>query len=437
MKENHMSSIEMTTTFADQSMRETAQAILRANDRGGYTVPSAKLYPFQWNWDAGITALGWMCFDEARAWQELVSLFLGQWENGLVPHIVFHQPADSYFPGPEQWGLTHRTPPTTSITQPPLLATMVRLMRDRAKDNGLAKERIATLLPKLIATHHWWSRDRDPENTGLVVSYHPWESGMDNSPAWDVPLAAVPPTQREYHRRDTQHVDAAQRPHKTEYDRFVYLLDLFRDLKFDAARIYAECPYRVVDFGTNAILLRATNDLADLCEDAGLPDEARAQRARAEHMRQAFARLWNDDLGQYVSLDTRTGKQLVVPAHATFLAAYARVYDGPSATQQFALLERWIGQARFSLASLRPDDAAFEPQRYWRGPVWPHINWMIAEGCAHYGRNDLHDRLCADTRTLIAEKGFYEYFNPLTGEAYGGAAFSWTAAIILHWVLES
>lgn len=182
--------------------------------------------------------------------------------------------------------------------------------------------------------------------------------------------------------------DASQRPHKAEYDRFVYLLDLFRDLKFDATRIYAECPYRVADFGTNAILLRATHDLTELCEDAGLLDEARAQRARAEQMKQAFARLWNDELGQYVSLDTRTGLQLVVPAHATFLAAYARVYDEASAAQQFALLERWIGQARFASASPWPDDAAFEPQRCWRGPVWPHINWMIAEGCAHYGRQD-------------------------------------------------
>ena len=61
---------------------------------------------------------------------------------------------------------------------------------------------------------------------------------------------------------------------------------------------------------------------------------------------------------------------------------------------------------------------------------------MIADGCAHYGRHDLHDRLRQDTRTLIAEKGFYEYFNPETGEAYGGPAFSWTAAIALYWLLD-
>ena len=98
---------------------------------------------------------------------------------------------------------------------------------------------------------------------------------------------------------------------RREYDRFVYLLDLFRELKFDGARIYAECPYRVADFGTNAILLRAALDLADLCDDAGLNEEAEVQRARAAD-EERDAQLWSDELAQYVSLDTRTGEQLLL-----------------------------------------------------------------------------------------------------------------------------
>jgi len=50
---------------------EAARAILRANDRGGYTVPTAGLYPYQWNWDAAFVAMGWITFDEPRAWREL------------------------------------------------------------------------------------------------------------------------------------------------------------------------------------------------------------------------------------------------------------------------------------------------------------------------------------------------------------------------------
>ena len=37
---------------------EQARAILRGNDRGGYTVPTHRLYPFQWNWDFGVRRHG-------------------------------------------------------------------------------------------------------------------------------------------------------------------------------------------------------------------------------------------------------------------------------------------------------------------------------------------------------------------------------------------
>ena len=68
-------------------MIEQARAILRRNDRGGYTVPTDRLYPFQWNWDSAFVAMGWATFDEARALTEVERLLEGQWDDGLVPQI--------------------------------------------------------------------------------------------------------------------------------------------------------------------------------------------------------------------------------------------------------------------------------------------------------------------------------------------------------------
>jgi hypothetical protein len=31
--------------------RANAEAVLRGNDNGGYTVPSRATYPHQWNWE--------------------------------------------------------------------------------------------------------------------------------------------------------------------------------------------------------------------------------------------------------------------------------------------------------------------------------------------------------------------------------------------------
>ena len=170
---------------------EQARAVLRANDRGGYCVPTARLYPFQWNWDSAFVAMGWATFDEARGWSEIESLLKGQWEDGLVPQIVFHAPSDDYFPGPEVWGIS-RTPPTSGITQPPVLATAATRLWQGAKDRVAAEEHAAAVYPRLLANHRWWANARDPQGTGLVATLHPWETGMDNSPAWDAAMARVP-----------------------------------------------------------------------------------------------------------------------------------------------------------------------------------------------------------------------------------------------------
>ena len=207
---------------------EQARAILRANDRGGYCVPTARLYPFQWNWDSAFVAMGWATFDEARAWDEIASLLKGQWDDGLIPQIVFHAPSDDYFPGPEVWGIAG-TPPTSGIAQPPVLATAVARLLAGAHDQAAVEARAVQVYPRLLANHRWWEAARDPARTGLVATLHPWETGMDNSPAWESAMARVPTeTTTTIRRRDTSHVDPAMRPRAEDYERFIHLVDAFR-----------------------------------------------------------------------------------------------------------------------------------------------------------------------------------------------------------------
>ena len=48
------------------------------------------------------------------------------------------------------------------------------------------------MYPKLAAWHRYLRTRRDFGGRGLVSIVHPWESGLDNSPAWDTVMAAVP-----------------------------------------------------------------------------------------------------------------------------------------------------------------------------------------------------------------------------------------------------
>ena len=101
------------------TMNERARAVLRGNDRGGYTIPTDGLYPYQWNWDSAFSALGFATFDRARAWEELEKLFEAQWPNGMVPHIIFRADEPGYFPGPSVWQADMGPMPSSGISQPP------------------------------------------------------------------------------------------------------------------------------------------------------------------------------------------------------------------------------------------------------------------------------------------------------------------------------
>jgi hypothetical protein len=428
------------------TFQEQARAILRANDRGGYTLPTDGLYPFQWNWDASVTALGWMTFDPERGWEEMRWLFKGQWQggpnDGFLAHINFHVASDTYFPGPDEWGTDgargteSAQARTSSISQPPLHSTMVRWMWQRANRpetpaevKAQAQNQLRELIPKLLAHHRWWYRARDPKNTGLVVNIHPWETGMDNSPAWDVPLARVPEATRAYIRRDLGHVDASMRPPKSFYDRVVYLMDFNRAQDFDPVRIMDSCPYQVNDIGIISILQRASIDLAALCEEFDLVGDAADMRFYVKRTHVAVQSLWSPAWQQYVGRDALTDELLDVPTSAGLLAVYAGFSNDVAPT-----ISNWLNETPYGLPSTRGTHVNFEPLRYWRGPVWLHINMLIATGLREQGNVALANDLKVRSERLCLQSGFSEYYDPQSGQGLGGNSFSWTAATFLHWL---
>lgn len=407
--------------------------MLRNNDRGGYTVPTHGLYPFQWSWDSAITVLGWMKLDESRAWREAEFMFRGQWDNGMVPHILFHKDAESYFPGPDVWGGDHPVP-SSAISQPPVWATAIRLLFENSKDRVLAEKKMKKLLPKLVAYHRWWYAERDPDGTGLVCSYHPWESGMDNSPAWDEPLWNVPEVEWDYRRRDLSHVDSEQRPRKPEYDRYLYLVDFYKRHDFDSKYIYENCPYKVLDVGIISILHQAGSDLLALCDTVSHTDGVAEIREGMTRTESAIDSIWSDEHRCFLSQDLLAGKSLDEITTATVLPLFGGLASEQQAQHMIDLIGEWLDGTVYGLSSTHPSSPRYEPQRYWRGPVWLHINWLIALGLERYDAPAVADRLRESSRQCVLATGLWEYFDAECGTGCGGDDFSWTAAIALHWL---
>ncbi|MGI9499249.1 MAG: amylo-alpha-1,6-glucosidase [Geminicoccaceae bacterium] len=417
-----------------QRLVSDAVANLRQNDRGGYTVPTKDLYPFQWNWDSCLTAIGQRHVDEARAWQEIETLLDNQWPDGMVPHIVFHEENDNYFPGPDVWQ-TGRPTPTSGITQPPVLAYAMRRLFDEAKETDKVTAKALELLPKAAAWHRWFYRCRDPEDTGLIALLHPWESGRDNSIDWDQALAAVPTEGvLPYVRRDILHVDASERPTSLEYDRYLWLLQHFRSLDWDNEKLHDASPFQVVDPGFNAILIRADQDLAFLAERLGRNELAEEATARSQKATQALECLWHEGLGQYACFDRAAGHLVDSASVGGLLPVFAQASRSDILAKR---VDRLLDRQPFGVASHDPDDPRFDGKRYWRGPSWLIINSLLTDGLCRSGHEAVARRVTEASLRLIQESGFAEYYDPRSGAPHGGRHFTWTAAVALDFLTQA
>ena len=423
---------------SEDRLRRDARAVLLANDRGGYTVPSARLYPFQWNWDSAFVAMGFATWDCDRALTELERLVEGQWPDGMIPHIVFHRQSETYFPGPDVWGTGARIraggPATSGITQPPVFATALRFVWETMPDVTRRDrfERVARLCRAALAWHRWWVGARDPCRTGLVGVLHNWETGSDNSPAWDVALSRVPTTtSTRIRRKDTGHVDAAMRPHDVDYQRYIHLVDTYRAAGWDPERQWAVAPFKIAEVQTTAILARATEDLAVLSSALGNNMEAAELADMRQRLCAGLEQQWRPGLRRFVSRDLVADCDIETATHSGFVPLLALDLDGTRCAAAASEMARWLADVRLGLPTVPRSSPDFEAKRYWRGPVWAIMNWLLILGLRRNGCLDLAQRLRADTLAAIERVGFAENFDPLTGEGGGAGSFSWTAAAYL------
>lgn len=435
-------------------MAGRARDLLSENDVGGWTRAAPDLYPHQWSWDTAFIAIGLAHLDTRRAARELETLFAHQWKNGKVPHIVFDEdaPPDSYFPGPEHWASAAAFPDapsgparTSCLIQPPVHAVAARHIWNVARERDgeePARSFLDRIYPKLLAWHRYLATYRDPEGSGLVTIYHPWESGTDNSPRWDAALrrvetGAIP----DYERQDLNHVeDPSQRPTDEEYRRFLWLVETIKRARCDEESIYENQQFLVKDVLASAILVAADEALLEIAEAVRASRDERAEiSGRVKLGRVGLAERWDPELSLYLDYDLRAG----TPLRARTVAGFSPLVAGDLEDGRSQALLRtlrstsFMGNARLRWPlppSASPDEAGFHPRSYWRGPVWPVISWLLWWSLRREGEVEF----AADLRRTALEQleagGFAEYFEPFTGEPLGSLHQSWTAAVALDWL---
>ena len=264
--------------------------------------------------------------------ENLRAVFAGRTEAGNLPCLLT---------GRDAW---------VDRSQPPIGAFVLWLLHQRWGERRLLEGAYETLL----ANHEWWWRERDGNRNGLLeYGTSPVgdglyrgtalgarnESSMDNSPVHDEAVL-VPGA----HTLDCE------------------------------------------DVGLNSLLVLDAEMLALAAMELGLDGDARRLEARARDLatrireelwdpeREVFAnRLWS---GRFVSSIAPT-------------SFYPLIAGAASATQARALLG-WLDDpkrfgGRFALPSVSRDDPACADNVYWRGRIWPPLNFLVYHGLRRYG----------------------------------------------------
>ena len=392
---------------------QKAAALLESNridiDGYSYTAPSLdtldfgrKDYANQYLWDSCFHAIIWRWIDPPKAQAELLSLVSRQVEEGLdagmIPHCNYWRNGGGWL-----WSQPERS----SLTHPPLIAVAAYLVFEHSHD----REFLAAIYAKVARYHDWFERRRDPDKDGLVCIIHPWEAGGDAPPRWDTFLGLdkyIPEAGREA--------------------RIKMVEELIR-YNYDPIDLVQNSCFHVESLEINGIRAADLEAMADIAMLLNKPEEAAEWLRRVDGVRNGFrSRMIVDGLPY--DLDGMEEKPILQANAGQFVTLFGGLPTYEQAQQLVHQLKEANFWTVFPIANTPTDSPDYAPEYYWRGNVWPCLNWLIYQGLRRYGFHDIADELAARSFALLEQSGFWEYYHPETGQGLGGQEFSWAAVIL-------
>jgi neutral trehalase len=187
----------------------------------------------------------------------------------------------------------------------------------------------------------------------------------------------------------------------------------------------------------NALLCQADRDLAEIARILG--EDPTPFEQWAKQTAQAINnKLWDEEHGIYIDYDLVAKTHIHTHVVAGFLPLFAGIPDADRAQKMYNYLNTsafWrLDEDAYPIATYNRNMPDFEATRYWRGPAWINIDWLLYHGLKQYGYTTYAEHMRDKMITLVQNSGFYEYFNPLNGEGHGTYQFSWTAALLIDWI---
>jgi glycogen debranching enzyme len=83
------------------------------------------------------------------------------------------------------------------------------------------------------------------------------------------------------------------------------------------------------------------------------------------------------------------------------------------------------------LATESPRSPHYQPDGYWRGPIWAPPTLLAVHGLWRLGQRGLARDLARRFCLLCERQGFAENFDALTGAGLRDRAYTWTSSVFL------
>lgn len=218
-----------------------------------------------------------------------------------------------------------------------------------------------------------------------------------------------------YTRGDTELVSPEQRPTDENYKKYAYLVKMFQEKRYDQGRIVKQDDFVVQGILFNSLMYASQCALLEMAEILG-EETAQIEDWIRKTRHGINTKLWDNERKMYIDYDLAADRPIITNTVAQFIPLFA----GPSLertdlkkyqlvppdraelmVQKLLSPDFWPNSGGYPVCSVAAGDAAFEPERMWRGPVWINTNWLIIRGLQRHGYHQIARDLTEETLELV------------------------------------
>ena len=203
----------------------------------------------------------------------------------------------------------------------------------------------------------------------------------------------------------------------------------------------------------NALFALSADIMVRIAHELGYSEDEQHYKQEYEHIKKRINEtLWDEKTGMYLNrVWPQDGGEFSY--RKSPIMFYMLAAGIPSPEQAHRLVyEHLLNPKEFwgdyVLPTISRDDPAFPEQYYWRGTIWPPVNYFTYEGLTRYGYDEIATKLADKTFDLVKRNwdssgALWENYNSITGEGNshgaGGSTkhYSWSAALPLLAIMDS